>query len=302
MATVAAMRAQKKSSTPVSLTVRERWEWRDLLRRERDYASSMTEAEFALVRPFLMEGVRVTRPRTVDLRLVWNAIMYVLCCGVPWAELPKEFPPKSTVYGYFSRWRTIGSDGLCAFDKALAALRQRLRHRLGKPKTPFQLILDSQSVKTSAFAEDRGDDGAKKIGGIRRTILVDSLGLIWAAQVHRANRNERAAALDLMERTPPPATVRVVLADAGYQGPIVADGVAQRWPNVAVQIVKRSVLHQFVVLPKRWVVERTFAWLDQCRRLHKNVERRRTSSQAMLVLAALRHTILRLARLKKAGS
>ena len=195
------------------------------------YATDLTDAEFALIAPRLPRPSRTGRPRTVDLRAVLDSIFYLLRTGCQWALLPKEFPPKSTVYDYFRRWWTDGT--LLTIYHALLELA---RVAAGREPQPTAGIVDSQSVKTAEAGGPRGFDAGKKINGRKRHLL-------------------------------------------------------------ELTIVKRSDhAHGFVVLPRRWVVERTFAWLGRNRRLAKDVERRIETSTAHLYLAAIGLITRRLAR------
>jgi len=254
------------------------------------YASDLTDAEFALVEPRLPRPCRLGRPRSTDLRAVLDAIFYLLRTGCQWAMLPKGFPPKSTVFGYFRRW---GQDGtLLGLYYGLLVLA---RQSAGRDPQPTAGIVDSQSVKTTESGGPRGFDAGKKINGRKRHVLVDTLGLLLRALVHPASVQDRdglALLLRRIRRRFP--FLAVLFADGAYQGEVAA--AAARQERVALTIVKRSDrANGFVVLPRRWVVERSLAWYGRNRRLAKDVETLIASSTAMLHLAATRLLTRRLA-------
>lgn len=255
------------------------------------YATDLTDAEFALIAPRLPRPSRTGRPRTVDLRAVLDSIFYLLRTGCQWALLPKEFPPKSTVYDYFRRWWTDGT--LLTIYHALLELA---RVAAGREPQPTAGIVDSQSVKTAEAGGPRGFDAGKKINGRKRHLLVDTLGLPLRGVVHAASIQDRDGLAPLLRhirrRFP---WLRMLFADGGYQGDLAA--TTARAQRLELTIVKRSDhAHGFVVLPRRWVVERTFAWLGRNRRLAKDVERRIETSTAHLYLAAIGLITRRLAR------
>lgn len=255
------------------------------------YATDLTDAEFALIAPRLPRPGRIGRPRRVDLRAVLDAIFYLLRSGCQWALLPREFPPKSTVYDYFRRWWADGT--LLAVYHALHALA---RAAAGREPQPTAGIVDSQSVKTAEAGGPRGFDAGKKVNGRKRHLLVDTLGLPLRALVHPASVQDRDGLAPLLARVRRRFPwLSLLLADGGYQGE-VADGAA-RAERLELVVVKRSDRAEgFVVLPRRWVVERTFAWLGRNRRLAKDVEGLIATSTAHLYLAAIRLLTRRLAR------
>jgi transposase len=254
------------------------------------YATDLTDREFALVEPRLPPRNRLGRPRTTDLRAVLDAIFYLLRTGCQWALLPKGFPPKSTVFGYFRRWWQDGT--LLGLYYGLLVLA---RQAAGREAQPTAGIVDSQSVKTMESGGPRGYDAGKKVNGRKRHVLVDTLGLLLRGIVHPANIQDRDSLASLLTR------IRgrfpwlwLLFADGGYQGEIAA--AAARDERMALAIVKRSdQAAGFVALPRRWVVERTFAWLGRNRRLAKDLETLIASSTAHLYLAATRLLTRRLA-------
>jgi transposase len=255
------------------------------------YTTDLTDAEFALIAPRLPAPSRIGRPRRADLRAVLNAIFYLLRTGCQWALLPKEFPPKSTVYEYFRRW---WADGILL--GIYHALLERARVAAGREAQPTAGIVDSQSVKTAEAGGPRGFDAGKKINGRKRHLLVDTLGLPLRIVVHPANVQDRDGLALLLRRVHRRFPwLSLLFADGGYQGEVAAGNARSQRLNLTV--VKRSDdANGFVVLPRRWVVERTFAWLGRNRRLAKDVERLVETSTAHLYLAAICLLTRRLAR------
>lgn len=259
-------------------------------RAAKRYATDLTDAEFALVAPHLPAPSRLGRPRTTDLRAVLDAIFYLLRTGCQWRLLPKCFPPRGTVFGYFRRWWQDGT--LLGMYHALLVLA---RQAAGREPQPTAGIVDSQSVKTSESGGPRGYDAGKKINGRKRHVLVDTLGFLLRGIVHAANVQDRdglALLLTCIRRRFP--FLGLLFADGGYQGEVAASAAHQE--RVALAIVKRSDhAAGFVLLPKRWIVERSFAWFGRNRRLARDVETLTASSTAMLHLAATRLLTRRIA-------
>ncbi|MGH6795670.1 MAG: IS5 family transposase [Methylocella sp.] len=259
------------------------------------YPSDLTDGEWALVEPMIPPAKRGGRRREVNVREVLNAIFYVLSTGCQWQALPKDLPPKSTAHHYFGLWDWDGT-----LERLHHALYVETRERAGREASPSAAIIDSQSGKAAqkggSALDPQGFDAGKKVTGRTRHILVDTLGLLLSVAVHPANVQDRDGAGEVLRtaRRSFPFIERI-FADAGYQGPKMAKLVA-RTGHWSLQIVKRSDAHRFVVLPKRWIVERTFAWISRNRRLARDFERYSRTVAAFFRLAMIRIMLRRLTR------
>jgi transposase len=257
------------------------------------YASDTTNEEWRLIEPLLPEPSNRGRPRETAMRDVVDAIFYLAQGGCHWRMLPKEFPPFTTVQYYFYRWRDDGT--WLGINHALV---MRARELAGREASPSAGIIDSQSVKTTEAAGPRGYDAGKKINGRKRHLLVDTMGLVIAAIVHRADVQDRDGApllLATMRSAFP--WLRHVFADGGYAGEKLRQALAKlgRW---TLDIVKRSdAAKGFEPLPRRWVVERSIAWLNRNRRLAKDFEATIESAQAWLLIASVKLLSRRIARI-----
>lgn len=259
----------------------------DYARHHSAYSSDVTDREWALMVVHLSPAKPGGRPRTTCLRRVVNAIFYLLQTGCQWRMLPRDFPPRSTVYGYFRRWRDDGTWG-----RLHDVLYRRCRDLEGREESPTAAIVDSQSVKTGPDARSTvGFDAGKKIKGRKRHLMTDMLGLMMRIEVHSAGVQDRDGAALLFDRiTARFPFIERFFADAGYQGPRVA-GAAPR----PVEIIKRSDTG-FVVQAKRWIIERTFAWITINRRLTKDFERFAETVQALIQVSMIKLMSRRIAR------
>lgn len=256
------------------------------------YASDTTAEEWAVIAPLLPPAHRRGRPRETSLRRVVEAIFYIAQSCCQWRMLPKDFPPFTTVQYYFYRWRDDGT-----WQHINHTLVRQARELAGRGASPTAGVIDSQSVKTTEAGGPRGYDAGKKINGRKRHLLVDTTGLLIAAIVHRADIQDRDGAPQLlatMRSTFP--SLRHVFADAAYAGRKLEAALA-KLGSWTFEIIRRSAAAKgFERLPRRWVVERTIAWLNRNRRLAKDFEATLESAQAWLFIASVKLLSRRLAR------
>ena len=218
-----------------------------------------------------------------ELREIINAILYVVKTGCQWRMLPGDFAPWKTVYYYFSVWKK-GE----IFEIIHEDLVEKVRAMKGRKEEPTVGIIDAQSVKnTLVSSQERGFDAGKKIKGIKRHIIVDTLGLVLAVVIQSASVQDRDGAVDVVNKLCESwRKVVKIFADGGYRGQLIKT-IKTKF-KIELEIIKRNEQHTFKILPKRWIVERTFAWIDTNRRNSKNYERLNNTSVAMVHLSAIR--------------
>lgn len=255
--------------------------------------SDLTDAEWSILEPFFPTPSSTGRPRKWPMRRILEAMLYMLRSGCSWRMLPPCFPPPSTVQHYFYRWRDDGT-----WLRVNHHLLLNLRLAEGREASPSAGVIDSQSVKTTESGGVRGYDAGKKIKGRKRHILTDTEGNLVHAVVHTADIQDRDGAplvlAEIIRRFP---WLRHVFADGGYAGDKLRQAL-RRIGKWTIEIVKRSdTAKGFVVLPRRWVVERTLAWLNRNRRLAKDFEQTIASATAWLFIASIQLFARRIARL-----
>jgi putative transposase len=254
------------------------------------YPTDLTDEQWELLEPFVRASECGPQEQLHPRREVVNAIPYITHTGAQWRYMPHDLPDWQLVYHYFDLWKKNGT-----LKRIHDTLRKKARKKAGDEQEPTASILDSQSVKTTEEAETKGYDAGKKVKGRKRHLLVDTLGLVllvWMSTANVQDRDAAQAVLPLAAHDYP--TLQKMWADGAYQGQQV-ENVA-RESGIAIEVVKRSDKDKgFVVQARRWIVERTFGWLNRERRLSKDYERKEESSEAFIHLGMMRLMLRRLA-------
>ena len=250
-----------------------------------NYPTDLSNSQWQVISKFL----DLERKRKFDLREIVNGIMYLVKTGCQWEMLPGDFPNWPMVYYYFNSWKKAG-----LIEKMHDSLAKMIRKKEGKKEQPTAGIIDAQSVKnTLVSCESKGFDAGKKIKGIKRHIIVDTVGLVLAVVIQSASIQDRDGSKEVIEKLKLKwKRVVKIFADGGYRGKLI-DWAREQF-KIDLEIVKRNELHLFKILPKRWIVERTFSWIDTNRRNSKYYERLDNTGVAMVHLSAMRIMLNRL--------
>ena len=247
----------------------------------KSYPTDLTDAQWENLLPYLPKPSPVGRPLKWETRSIINAMFYIVKSGCQWRMLPHQMPPWQTVYSHFRKWKALGT-----WVTIHQALHEQTRRDVGKEPSPTVAIIDSQSVKTTELANSRGFDAHKKVKGRKRHIVTDAIGIVLGVKVTDANVSDNQVAIELLtEVFSWHITIQLVCADAGYRGEL--GDYLYLTHQCKLDITPPLGQSGFVVVPLRWIVERTFSWFGWFRRLTLDYERSAETAEAMVYIASI---------------